>query len=124
VQGLSEKELTGSYHLWLHPNLTISPYSHSVVYRQMLPDGPNKTKLITLWCYPQSSMQRPDFDDITAPLYPPADEVDLEDIWVSELAQKGYRSRFCRQGRYSPREELAHRIALYVIDRVTEDTGP
>ena len=115
---LSERELTGSYHLWLHPNLTISPYSHSVVYRQMLPEGPHNTKLITTWCYPPFTMQRQDFDEITAPLYPPADEVDLEDIWVSELAHKGYRSRYCRQGRYSPREELAHRIALYVIDRV------
>jgi choline monooxygenase len=118
LNGLSEAQLTGSYHLWLHPNLTISPYSHSVVYRQMLPEGPHKTKLITTWCYPPFTLARPDFDEITAPLYPPADEVDLEDIWVSELAQKGYGSRYCRQGRYSPREELAHRIALYVIDRV------
>src|SRR5262249_24479405 len=90
VPGLSEKELTGSYHLWLHPNLTISPYSHSVVYRQLLPEGPDHTKLITTWCYPQFTLQRDDLEEMTAPLYPPADEVDMEDNWISELAQKGY----------------------------------
>ena len=88
------------------------------VYRQMFPEGPHNTKLVTTWCYPQSTIERKDFEELTSPLYPPADEWDLEDIWVSELAQQGYRSRFCKQGRYSPREELAHRIALYVIDRV------
>jgi choline monooxygenase len=121
IEGLNPQQLGGSYYIWLQPNLAIGLHPTLVRCFLILPTGPETMTYVASWCYPADAVRMSDFKELTEPMYPDSDEVDREDIFISELAQRGYRSRFCSPGRYSPREELVHRFALYIIGRVQGD---
>ena len=116
---LSEKEAGGLYHIWLKPSLQIILNSSSMKYRQYLPEGPEKLRLIENWTFPKNTIELAHFPETVGPAYyHKYSEIIREDLRISPNVQRGLRSRAYRPGRYSLEEFIVHRIANYDLDRV------
>jgi choline monooxygenase len=119
IPGLSEKEAAGLYHIWLRPTLQIIVTSSYMKYRQYLPEGPEKLRLIENWSFPRTTVESAEFKETVGPeYYDKYAEVIREDAVINPMIQKGMRSGSYRPGRYSLEEYVVHRIANYVLDRV------
>lgn len=118
IDGLGTKELAGSYIPLVYPNTMLGCTVDCAWWLQILPEGPERTKVIVGSCFPKTTAARPDFAEVAERYYKRWDTTIPEDNWISELQQKGLRSRLTRRGRYSYREDLVHTIANYVLDRV------
>ncbi len=119
LPNLSEKEAGGLYHIWLKPSLQIILNSSSMKYRQYLPEGPEKLRLIENWTFPKHTIELPHFAETVGPAYyHKYSEIIREDLRISPNVQRGLRSGAYRPGRYSLEEFIVHRIANYDLDRV------
>ena len=119
IDGLNEREASGLHHVWLRPSLQIIISASSMKYRQYLPEGPEKLRLIENWTFPRSTVARSDFGDTVGPsYYEKYSQIIREDLTISPVVQRGMRSGAFRPGRYSLEEYVVHRIANYVLDRV------
>jgi choline monooxygenase len=119
VDGLSEKEREGMYHVWVHPSLQLIMTPTYMKYRLYLPQGPQQLRLVENWTFPRATVAREDFGSVVGPTYyAKYEEIIHEDMVISPIVQQGQRSRLARPGRYSPQEHIVHRIANYVLDRV------
>ena len=68
LPNLSAKEAGGLYHIWVKPSLQIVLTSSSMKYRQYLPEGPEKLRLIENWTFPKTTIERPEFSETVGPL--------------------------------------------------------
>ncbi|HLI12085.1 MAG TPA: aromatic ring-hydroxylating dioxygenase subunit alpha [Alphaproteobacteria bacterium] len=119
LPGLDERQAAGLYHIWLRPSLQIILTSSYMKYRQYLPEGPEKLRLIENWSFPRSTVSTPEFKATVGPAYyEKYAEIIREDLTISPNVQRGMRSGAYRPGRYSLEEFIVHRIANYVLDRV------
>lgn len=119
MENLSEKEAGGLYHIWVKPSLQIILTSSSMKYRQYLPEGPEKLRLIENWTFPKATTERSDFAETVGPAYyHKYSEIIREDLRISPNVQRGMRSGAYEPGRYSLEEFVVHRIANYILDRV------
>ena len=125
LPNLSEKEAGGLYHIWVKPSLQIVLTSSSMKYRQYLPEGPEKLRLIENWTFPQTTIGLPDFAATVGPgYYHKYSEIIREDLRISPNVQRGLRSQAYQPGRYSLEEYIVHRISNYVLDRVVGPGEP
>ena len=119
LEGLSQREAGGLFHIWLKPSVQIIVTSSSMKYRQYLPEGPEKLRLIENWTFPRTTVERADFTETVGPAYyHKYSEIIREDLRINPIVQKGMRSGAYQPGRYSVEEFIVHRIANYVLDRV------
>ncbi len=119
LDNLSAKEAAGLFHIWLKPSLQIILTSSSMKYRQYLPEGPEKLRLIENWTFPGSTVELPQFAQTVGPAYyHKYSEIIREDLRISPNVQRGLRSGAYQPGRYSLEEFIVHRIANYDLDRV------
>ena len=119
LENLSQREAGGLFHIWLKPSVQIIITSSSMKYRQYLPEGPEKLRLIENWTFPKTTVERTDFAaTVGDAYYHKYSEIIREDLRINPIVQKGMRSGAYRPGRYSLEEFIVHRIANYVLDRV------
>ena len=119
LENLSQREAGGLFHIWLKPSVQIIITSSSMKYRQYLPEGPEKLRLIENWTFPKTTVERPDFAaTVGDAYYHKYSEIIREDLRINPIVQKGMRSGAYQPGRYSVEEFIVHRIANYVLDRV------
>ena len=119
LENLSQREAGGLFHIWLKPSVQIIITSSSMKYRQYLPEGPEKLRLIENWTFPKTTVERPDFaETVGDAYYHKYSEIIREDLRINPIVQKGMRSGAYQPGRYSLEEFIVHRIANYVLDRV------
>jgi phenylpropionate dioxygenase-like ring-hydroxylating dioxygenase large terminal subunit len=119
IPTLTEKERVGAYIILSNPNTMFGITIDTCWFLQILPTGPESCSVIVGSCFPTESAERPDFEEIAARYYKRWDTTIPEDNWISQLQQKGVRTRVnYRVGRLSHRETLVHEIANYVLDRV------
>jgi choline monooxygenase len=125
LEGLNERQAGGLYHVWVKPSLQIIITSSSMKYRQYLPEGPEKLRLIENWTFPRATVARPDFNDTVGDAYyHKYSEIIREDLRISPNVQRGMRARAFEPGRYSVEEFVVHKIANYVLDRVVGPEKP
>jgi phenylpropionate dioxygenase-like ring-hydroxylating dioxygenase large terminal subunit len=120
IDGLSQQERGGTFWFWIHPNMALNLNPSFVLYRLHFPLGPSKTRAVTTYCFPALSITDGDPGTRDPDFYQLRDEILEEDLAIFPRVQRGAGSRFQRPGRYSPREEGAHCMANYVLDRVLE----
>jgi phenylpropionate dioxygenase-like ring-hydroxylating dioxygenase large terminal subunit len=124
VEGLTEKQASGLYHIWVKPSVQIILTSSYMKFRQYFPEGANKLRLYENWTFPKTTVARADFGEIVGPAYYDRySEIVREDLQINPVVQRGMRSGAFRPGRYSPEEFIVHRIANYVVDRVVGPEG-
>ncbi len=118
IEGLGQKELAGSYIPLIYPSTMLGCTVDCMWYLQILPAGPERTRVVVGSCFPRTTTQRSDFEQVASVYYKRWDATIPEDNWISERQQRGLRGRLTRPGRFSYREDLVPAIANYVLDRV------
>ena len=125
IPGLNDDRKVGLYHIWLQPSVQIIITSSYMKYRQYLPEGPNKLRLLENWTFPRSTVERPDFKDIVGPeYYYKYSQIIREDLTINPNVQKAMQSGAFRPGRFSLEEYVVHRIGNYVLDKVVGPDDP
>lgn len=92
-----------AYYWWIFPNVMVNLYSGVMDVNIVLPDGPERCRVIFDWFFPpaadaQAEQTIRDSIDVSH-------QVQLEDIGISEDVQRGLRSRTYNTGRFSVRRE-------------------
>jgi choline monooxygenase len=89
-----------AYYWWVFPNFMVNLYSGVMDTNLVLPLGPERCKVIFDWFFPADAS--PEFirDSIAV-----SDQVQREDIAISEEVQHGLHCRTYRAGRFSVRRE-------------------
>ena len=129
IKGLDSKEREGVFHYWLVPNVKLTVGRTYMKFFLFFPQGPDKHRLVCCWCFPQSTVEREDFEATVGPAYYArgttgqrdgdwVDEIIGEDNAVLDRCQQGLRSRFARSGRFSTSEALVQNVANYILDKV------
>ncbi len=117
LKGLLPKDLRCYYGIVLLPNILLNLLDDHIVIHTLLPQGPDRTRIICDWLF--------DPDVITLPTFDPMDAVEIFDIvnrqdWeVCELTQLSMPSRaFKSGGIYVPSERHIREFADFVLARL------
>lgn len=121
VEGLSEKERSGLYHIWIPPNFQLIVSSTYMSSRQYIPVASEKFRIIYNWCFQPETRAVEGFRAGADKYYEFSTAVLEEDVVYVPQVQKGLNARLARPGRYSPQEFVLHKIGQYVIERVCGD---
>lgn len=120
IESLTGRAARGTYFVLLYPSSTLACNQDGVFFIQLHPEGPARTRVVLTSCFPGSTVEQPDFEEIAASYYRRLDVSIPEDIGISEAQQVGLDSPFSTTGRLSCEEPLVHSIANWVLDRVLE----
>lgn len=118
IAGLDERQQTGLFHIWLHPNTTIHVASTYMTFRQYIPRGHDKMQILYSWCFHKNVIEDPSFPKASEHLYKQSIEILQEDIDFIPFVQEGLSARGALPGRYSPSEFIVHKVGRYIIDMV------
>jgi Rieske 2Fe-2S family protein len=104
LPGLDEKQRGLVLYYTVYPNLFLSLHPDYVMTHTLWPLAVDRTQVICEWHFHPTEMAKTDFraDDVVEFW----DQTNREDWGISELGQKGIRSRAYEPGPYSPREGL------------------
>jgi choline monooxygenase len=119
IEGLSDDQKAGVYQLHLRPTGELMLTPTTVKFMTVYPETLTRTRITMIWCFPQSTMVLPGFEEIAAAqYYPTTEEVMGEDNQITLDVQQGLASRFRDVGRFSRREACIHSFENYVLDKV------
>ncbi len=120
IDGLSDDDQECTHFLIFYPHLLLNLPPDRITFHQYFPEGPEWTRIVTWCCFPQSTIDREDFEkEAEDKYYPPMELFIEEDKGICELVQRGIVGRLARPGRFSPSEEkTVHEFAAYVLDHV------
>lgn len=108
----------GTYFAVIYPNIFFATTLDCMWWLHCVPVAPDRTKVIHGACFPRSTVERPDFDDIVKRYYRRWEKSLPEDNDIAEEQQAGLHSRLSRAGRFSSREPIVHAIDNWVLDRL------
>ena len=87
-----------AYYAWVFPNLMLNFYPWGLSLNRVVPQGIDSTRIeFRAYVEDEAKLEQGAGGAL--------DEVELEDEAIVEAVQRGVRSRFYRQGRYSPTRE-------------------
>ncbi|QDQ83388.1 aromatic ring-hydroxylating oxygenase subunit alpha [Paraburkholderia megapolitana] len=118
IPGISGKEATGTYFTMIYPGFFLVTTQDSSWWINKLPETPTTTKVHVGYCFPESTVARDDFKDISPRYISRWDMVIDEDNRICERQQLGVNSRWCLPGRFSFHEEVVHAMNKWVIGKV------
>ena len=118
IPTLDAKAASGTYFLVIYPCTFFAVTQDCMWWLQEFPQGPGRTKVVIGSCFPESTIERPDFAEKVQKYYRRWDKSLPEDNAISERQQVGIASSFSRPGRLSFHEHVVHDIANWVLDRV------
>lgn len=120
IETLSEKDREQTHFMVFYPHLLMNMPPDRITFHQYFPEGPHQTRIITWVCFPQSTIERDDFDQEFEEKYvPPMEMFIAEDKGICEVVHRGIVSKLTTPSRYSPTEEqTVHEFANYVLDHV------
>lgn len=117
IETLSPEEKNRHYFALLYPNMLWILQPDSVVYFLMLPVSPDKVQVVCDWAFPKSTVERPDFADISKAAVEGVDGFNQQDVEILDLTYQGYQSRIFQPGRFSQHEPIPHRFARFILNR-------
>lgn len=120
VVGLSEEDRETTHFMIHYPHLLLNVPPDRITFHQYFPEGPEWTRIVSWCCFPQSTIDLPNFEtDADERYYPSMDLFLAEDKGICEVVQRGLRGRLPSLARYSPSEErTVHEFSNYVLDHV------
>jgi len=115
LPGLNEKQRGLVLYYTVYPNLFLSLHPDYVMTHTLWPLAVDRTQVICEWHFHPTEMAKTDFraDDVVEFW----DQTNREDWGISELGQKGIRSRAYEPGPYSPREGLPQVFDRMIVRR-------
>ena len=120
VETLSEEDRNSTHFMVFYPHLLMNMPPDRITFHQYFPEGPNQTRIITWCCFPQSTIERDDFEEEFEEKYIGPMEMFIdEDKGICEVVHRGIVSKLTTPTRYSPTEEkTVHEFSNYVLDHV------
>lgn len=118
IDGLSQEDLETTHFLIFYPTLCLNITPAHLAFHLILPEGPEWSTIITLMCFPKSTIERPDFEAVAERWYEIPESFIPEDRAIAETMQRGLRARLGRPGRFALDEKPCHAFANYLLDRV------
>jgi len=121
LPGLSGRNLLGTRYSWVYPNLTFAASIDAVWIFEAMPLAPALTRVNMTVCFPQASVEQPEFATKLS-TYERRMEAGLaEDIPVIEMQQRGLSSSLARAGRYAPGyEPSVHAFHRWIAQLLSE----
>jgi len=120
IVSLDERTRGGTYFVHVKPSTMLGCTQDCMWWLEQHPIGPARTRLTVGACFPKSTVEQPNFDEVVQKYYHRWDKSIPEDNWISEVQQVGLTSPFSRTSRISHNEILVHKIANWVLDRVLD----
>jgi phenylpropionate dioxygenase-like ring-hydroxylating dioxygenase large terminal subunit len=108
----------GAQYILIYPCTVIGADLDSMWFKQMLPDGPDKVRLLASFCFTRQSVERHDFEEVVENYHRRFGLVMGEDNDIAETHYRGISNPFARAGRFSSIEPLVHTIDNWILDRV------
>ncbi len=105
------------YFLW--PTTFISIHPDYLLLHRLIPDGPDRTRVVCDWLFEAETIAMPAFDPSDAVAF--WDLTNQQDWHVCELQQRGTRSSSWVAGRYSDQEASVQAFDRMVADRYAGD---
>ena len=122
IEGLYGLAEQGTYFSGIYPATFFATHQDCMWWLQLLPQAVDRTTVVIGSCFPESTVERPDFESEVQKYYRRWDKALSEDNAVSEWQQRGLSSSMSRPGRLSDYEPGVHWIANWVLDRVLAAT--
>ena len=120
IEVLSSEDLGTTHFAIYYPHVLFNiPPSH-LAFHQLFPHDPNRTTVVTWFCFPRSTVSLPNFDRDVGYYYEMVETFVPEDKAIAELTQRGLRSRLARPGRFSIHEQPCHSFSNWLLDRVLQ----
>lgn len=119
IENLSGKAARGTRYTWMFPNLTFAAGKESIWVYEAYPLSPARTRVGMTVCFPQSTVEQPEFQQHAEHYYRRMDAALAEDIVALENQQEGLSSPFARQGRFSALEPSVATFACWYAGRMT-----
>ncbi|HTY43223.1 MAG TPA: aromatic ring-hydroxylating dioxygenase subunit alpha [Thermoanaerobaculia bacterium] len=116
--GLSEEERTRHKGELVYPNLFLSLSADHVAAFRLLPEAPDRTRVVCEFLFDPAEAARPGFDPSDAVEF--WDLINRQDWAICEEVQRGTSSRVHRFGYYAPMEDSSLDIRRYVLERLGE----
>ena len=113
LPGLSPEQRKMVKYYAIYPNLLLALHPDYMMVHTLWPRAVDRTEIVCEWHFHPAEMAKPDFQSADAiELW---DMTNREDWRISELSQKGIRSRAYTPGPYSKREELLQAFDRMVV---------
>ncbi|HUC63700.1 MAG TPA: aromatic ring-hydroxylating dioxygenase subunit alpha [Alphaproteobacteria bacterium] len=120
IPTLTEKARNGTYFVIVYPATTLACNQDGLFWVELYPRGPARTEVVVAHAFPETTIERPDFEEIARIYYERCDLSIPEDNGIAELQHQGLQSPLARPGRVSRKETLVHAFANWVLDRVLD----
>jgi phenylpropionate dioxygenase-like ring-hydroxylating dioxygenase large terminal subunit len=118
IEGLSAEARRGTYFTMVLPTSQLACAQDCMWWLSVRPVAADRTVLSLGGCFPKPTVSLPRFET-EAPLYYERWRlVAEEDVGILEAQQRGVSSVLFRPGRLSWRDELAHAVHRWVLDRL------
>ncbi len=100
IPGLRGRNSRGTRYTWVFPNMTFAASTEAMWIYEAYPLGPRKCAVYQTMCFPQQSVDLPDFEARVRYYYERFDAAVEEDRIALENQQRGFNSPFTLPGRY------------------------
>jgi phenylpropionate dioxygenase-like ring-hydroxylating dioxygenase large terminal subunit len=117
IPGLSENQRYMTYAITIAPNVFIALMADSVIILNWMPLGPQSMKVKRHRLYPQSTLDRPEFDQVHRDETAATREFVGQDEYAFERVQTGLNSGFAPRGPISPKEPVLVGFNQWLVDR-------
>ncbi|MBT5414898.1 MAG: aromatic ring-hydroxylating dioxygenase subunit alpha [Rhodospirillaceae bacterium] len=112
----------GTYSGCILPAAMFSCHQDCMWFLEIYPEGPARTKVVQVGCFPKAATERPDFDEVAAHYYKRWGLVMGEDLAMIESVQRGLEGPFAEAGPVHHVEDKIHAIRRWWLDRMLD--GP
>ncbi|MCG2622501.1 aromatic ring-hydroxylating dioxygenase subunit alpha [Arthrobacter sp. I2-34] len=117
LPGLTDDQRRRLVYVTVAPNLLLIAMPDKVKYFMWLPTSPTTSVFAATWLYPDSTLEKPDFEAQWKMEVEDLKDVMVEDVYAWESVQKGMFSRNAPRGRYAPSEVVLVRLNEWLIGK-------
>jgi len=99
---------------WVYPNFMMNRYGPVLDTNWVVPMGPDRCLVVFDFYFSEESLKTPEWVQESLKS---SEQVQQEDIWISESVQKGLQSRSYERGRYAPKVEQGEYLFHSLVHR-------
>ena len=124
IANLKGPAASGTQYVVIYPNLVFATTRECVFFIEMQSLAVARIKVRVCVAFPQETLERADFEEVSERYYRRLDVGTREDINAAKNQQIGLSSPLCRAGRISDQEPNVHRLWHWILQRVLDPAPP
>lgn len=116
--GLEGKAAEGAHFSIMLPGFFLVTAQDCMWWIHKIPDSATRTRVRVGYCFPASTTERSDFEEVLPRYIERLDQVIEEDDWITEYQYRGLNGS--APGCYVPEEHVVHRLDNRILDQVLD----